>query len=124
MSNAFLEFKALKIKNLNISFNNNVNNLTIYYNNALNSIKRSRNTNANKKRLIQNLNNEVNSKYNLLKIQLDNDISYINNLVMPEIKNIKNNSALLIGINCTDVLMIQVLSIHLFLIIIIKKFVF
>ena len=99
MSNAFLEFKALKIKNLNISFNNNVNNLTIYYNNALNSIKRSRNTNANKKRLIQNLNNEVNSKYNLLKIQLDNDISYINNLVMPEIKNIKNNSALLIGIN-------------------------
>ena len=99
MSTAFLEFKALKIKNLNISFNNNVNNLTIYYNNALNSIKRSRNTNANKKRLIQNLNNEVNSKYNLLKIQLDKDISYINNLVMPEIKNIKNNSALLIGIN-------------------------
>lgn len=99
MSTAFLEFKALKIKNLNISFNNNVNNLTIYYNNALNSIKRSRNTNANKKRLIQNLNNEVNSKYNLLKIQLNNDISYINNLVMPEIKNIKNNAALLIGIN-------------------------
>ena len=101
MSTAFSEFKVLKIKNLNIIFNNNVRNLNIYYNNTLNNIKRSRNTNAIKNRLIQNLNNEVNAKHNLLKTQLKNDISYINNLVMPEIKNKKNNSALLIGINYT-----------------------
>ena len=101
MSTAFNEFKALKIKNLTIIYNNNINNLTIYYNNTLNNIKRSRNTNANKNKLIQQLMNEVNTKRNLLKIQYDNDILYINNLVMPEIKNVKNNSALLIGINYT-----------------------
>jgi hypothetical protein len=101
MSTIFGEFKALKIKNLNIIFNNNVNNLTKYYNNAINNIKRSRNTNANKNKLIQTLINEFNNKYNLLKVQLKNDTSYINNLIMPEIKNKKNNSALLIGINYT-----------------------
>jgi len=99
MSTPFNKFKALKIKNLNIIFNNNVNNLNIYYNNALNNIKRSRNTNAIKNKLIQNLNNEVNAKYNLLKTQLNKDIQTVNNLVIPEIKNKKNNSALLIGIN-------------------------
>jgi hypothetical protein len=101
MSTIFGEFKALKIKKLNIIFNNNVNNLTKYYNNAINNIKRSRNTNANKNKLIQTLINEFNNKYNLLKVQLKNDTSYINNLIMPEIKNKKNNSALLIGINYT-----------------------
>jgi len=101
MSTVFLYFKTLKIKNLNNTFNINVRNLNIYYNNALNNIKRSRNTNANKNKLIQSLVNEVNNKYNLLKVQLKNDISYINNLVMPEIKNKQNNSALLIGINYT-----------------------
>ena len=99
MSIEFEKYKVLKIKQITIIFNNNVNNLTIYYNNALNNIKRSRNTNANKNKLIQQLNNEVNTKYNLLKTQLNKDILNINNLVMPEIKNIKNNSALLIGIN-------------------------
>lgn len=101
MSTAFSEFKALKIKNLNIIFNNNMTNLNIYYINTLNSIKRSRNTNANKNKLIQSLVNDVNTKRTLLKTKLDNDILYINNLVMPEIKNKKNNSALLIGINYT-----------------------
>ena len=101
MSTAFSDFKALKIKNLNNTFNINVRNLNIYYNNAINNIKRSRNTNATKNKLIKSLVNEVNNKYNLLKVQLKNDISYINNLVMPEIKNKKNNSALLIGINYT-----------------------
>lgn len=99
MSAEFNEYKALKIKNLNNIFNLNVKNLNIYYNNTLNSIKRSKNTNANKNKLIQNLNNEVNNKYQLLTIQLNKDILNINNLVIPEIKNIKNNSALLIGIN-------------------------
>ena len=75
--------------------------MNIYYNIALNNIKRSKNTNTNKNKLIQTLNAEVNTKRNLLKIRYDNDILYINNLVMPEIKNIKNNSALLIGINYT-----------------------
>jgi len=101
MSVEFEKYKALKIKNLNNTFNINVRNLNIYYNNALNNIKRSRNTNANKNKLIQTLNNEVNNKYNLLKVQLKNDILFINNLVMPEIKNKKNNSALIIGINYT-----------------------
>jgi hypothetical protein len=101
MSAAFNEYKALKIKNLTIIFNSNMNNLNIYYNNKLNSIKRSKNTNSTKNKLIQNLVNEVNTKRNLLKIQYDNDILYINNLTMPEIKNIKKNSALLIGINYT-----------------------
>ena len=99
MSTTFNEFKALRIKNLNIIFNNNVSNLTNYYNNALNNIKRSRNTNATKNRLIQNLNNETNNKYQILKTQLNKDIQAVNNLVMPEIKNKKSNSALLIGIN-------------------------
>lgn len=99
MSSTFDEYKALRIKNLNIIFNKNVTNLNIYYNNTMNTIKRSRNTNANKTILINNLVIEINNKYNLLKTQLNNDILYINNLVMPEIKNIKNNSALLIGIN-------------------------
>ena len=99
MSVAFNEYKALKIKQLNDIYTINVRNLNIYYNNALNIIKRSKNTNANKNKLIQNLNNEINTKLNLLKIQLNNDILNINNLVMPEIKNTKNNSALLIGIN-------------------------
>jgi hypothetical protein len=99
MSTAFNEFKTLKIKQLNNAYNLNINNLNIYYNNTLNNIKRSRNTNANKNKLIQQLVNEVNTKRNLLKIQYDNDILYINNLVMPEIKNKNNNSALLIGIN-------------------------
>jgi hypothetical protein len=101
MSTAFSDFKALKIQKLNNVYNFNVNNLTKYYNNALNNIKRSRNTNANKNKLINNLVGEVNNKLYLLKIQLKNDISYINNLVIPEIKNTKNNSALLIGINYT-----------------------
>jgi hypothetical protein len=101
MSAAFNEFKTLKIKHLNNVFNLNVRNLNIYYNNTLNNINRSRNTNANKNKLIQNLVNEVNNKYQLLTIQLNNDILQINNLVMPEIKNKKNNSALLIGINYT-----------------------
>jgi hypothetical protein len=99
MSTAFNEFKALKIKNLTNIFNNNVTNLTNYYNNALNNIKRSRNTNANKNKLINALVNQVNKKYQILKTQLNKDILAVNNLVMPEIKNIKNNSALLIGIN-------------------------
>jgi hypothetical protein len=101
MSTEFNEFKVFKIKNLNNIFNLNVKNLNIYYNNSLNNIKRSRNTNANKNILIQNLVNEVNNKYQLLTIQLNKDILNIKNLVMPEIKNIKNNSALLIGINYT-----------------------
>ena len=99
MSTTFNEYKAMKIKTLTNIFNINVNNLRNYYNNALNNIKRSRNTNANKNKLIKNLNNEVNTKYNLLKTQYNSDVAYINNLVMPEIKNKKNNSALLIGIN-------------------------
>jgi hypothetical protein len=99
MSVEFEKYKALKIKQITNIYNINVSNLTIYYNNALNNIKRSRNTNANKNKLIQTLNNEVNTKHNLLKTQLNKDILNINNLVMPEIKNIKNNSALLIGIN-------------------------
>ena len=99
MSSAFFDFKALKIQKLNNIFNINVRNLNIYYNNALNNIKRSRNTNTNKNKLINALVNEVNNKRNLLKIQLNNDILAVNNLVMPEIKNIKNNSALLVGIN-------------------------
>ena len=101
MSTEFNEFKAFKIKNLTIIYNNNIRNLNIYYNNSLNNIKRSRNTNANKNKLIQQLINEINIKRNLFKIQYDKDILYINNLVMPEITNIKNNSALLIGINYT-----------------------
>jgi hypothetical protein len=99
MSAAFENFKALKIQKINNIYNLNMKNLTNYYNNALNNIKRSRNTNANKNRLIRNLVNEINNKTNLLKLQLKNDILFVNNLVMPEIKNIKNNSALLVGIN-------------------------
>jgi len=99
MSIEFSEFKALKIKQLNNLYNLNIKNLNIYYNNSLNNIRRSRNTNANKNILIQNLSTQVNNKYQLLTIQLDKDILKINNLVMPEIKTIKNNSALLIGIN-------------------------
>jgi hypothetical protein len=91
MSAAFENFKALKIQKINNIYNLNMKNLTNYYNNALNNIKRSRNTNANKNRLIRNLVNEVNNKTNLLKLQLKNDILFVNNLVMPEIKNIKNN---------------------------------
>ena len=101
MSVEFEKFKVLKIKQINNIYNISVSNLNIYYTNTLNSIKRSNNTNANKNKLIQQLNNEVNIKYNLLKTQLNKDILNINNLVMPEIKNIKNNSALLIGINYT-----------------------
>jgi hypothetical protein len=99
MSAEFEKYKALKIKQLTNIYNINVNNLNIYYNNALNNIKRSKNTNANKNKLIQNLNNEITLKFQMLKKQYDNDILKINNLAMPEIKNIKNNSALLIGIN-------------------------
>lgn len=99
MSVEFEKYKTYKIKQITNIYNINVSNLNIYYNNTLNSIKRSNNTNANKNKLIQTLNNEVNTKYNLLKTQLNKDILNINNLVMPEIKNIKNNSALLIGIN-------------------------
>ena len=101
MSASFNEFKAFKIKQITDIYNINIRNLNIYYNIALNNIKRSKNTNTNKNKLIQTLNAEVNTKRNLLKIRYDNDILYINNLVMPEIKNIKNNSALLIGINYT-----------------------
>jgi hypothetical protein len=92
---------VFKIKQLNNVYNLNISNLNIYYNNTLNNIKRSRNTNANKNKLIKQLVNEVNNKKNLLKVQLNNDILKINNLVMPEIKNKTNNSALLIGINYT-----------------------
>lgn len=99
MSTAFSDFKALKIQKLINIFNINVQNLNIYYNNALNNIKRSRNSNANKNKLIKALVNEVNNKHAFFKIKLDNDILFVNNLVMPEIKNIKNKSALLIGIN-------------------------
>jgi len=101
MSTTFSDFKALKIQNLNNNYNFNISNLTKYYNNTINNIKRSRNTNANKNKLIKNLINDINNKYNLLKTQLKNNILYINNLVMPEIKNKNNNSALLIGINYT-----------------------
>lgn len=99
MSTAFTNFKALKIQKLNSIYNFNLRNLNIYYNNALNNIKRSQNTNSNKNKLLKNLVNEVNNKNNLLKLQLKNDILFVNNLIMPEIKNTKNNSALLIGIN-------------------------
>lgn len=99
MSAEFEKYKAFKIKQITDIYNINVRNLNIYYNNSLNTIKRSRNTNATKNRLIQNLNNEVNIKLNLFKTQLNKDIQAVNNLVMPEIKIIKNNSALLIGIN-------------------------
>jgi len=101
MTSEFNEFKVFKIKQLNNVYNLNISNLNIYYNNTLNNIKRSRNTNANKNKLIKQLVNEVNNKKNLLKVQLNNDILKINNLVMPEIKNKTNNSALLIGINYT-----------------------
>ena len=99
MSAEFEKYKAFKIKQITDIYNINVRNLNIYYNNSLNTIKRSRNTNATKNRLIQNLNNEVNIKLNLFKTQLNKEIQAVNNLVMPEIKIIKNNSALLIGIN-------------------------
>jgi len=99
MSVAFHEYKALKIKNFTKIFYINMNYLNIYYITTLNNIKRSRNTPATKNRLIQNLVNQINPKSNLLKTQLNNYILYINKLIMPEIKNIKNNSALLIGIN-------------------------
>jgi len=95
------EFKALRIKELNNKYNYNFSNLIKYYNNALNNIKRSKNTNANKNKFIKNLINDINNKINLLKLQLKNDILSINNLVIPEIKNTKNNAALLIGINYT-----------------------
>ena len=101
MSTTFSDFKALKIQNVNNIYNFNISNLTKNYNNTLNNIKRSRNINANKNKLIKNLINDINNKYNLFKTQLKNDILYINNLVMPEIKNKNNNSALLIGINYT-----------------------
>jgi hypothetical protein len=99
MSTAFSDFKALKIQKINNIYNFNVRNLTTYYNNTLNNIKRSRNTNVNKNKLIKALVNEINNKQILLKKKLDNDILFINNLVIPEIKNTKNKSALLIGIN-------------------------
>lgn len=99
MSVEFEKYKALKIKQLTDIYNINVRNLNIYYNNMLNNIKRSNNTVANKNKLIKNLVNETNIKIQALKKQFDNDILRINSLVMPEIKNIKNNSALLIGIN-------------------------
>jgi hypothetical protein len=99
MSAEFQKYKANKIKILINIFNVNVYNLNVAYNNALNNIKRSKNTNANKNKLIQTLTNEKNNKYNFLKLQLNNDISKVNNLVMPEIKKTKNNSALLVGIN-------------------------
>ncbi len=93
------DFKALKIKNLNNTYSYNLNNLVKYYNNTLNIIKRSKNINANKNKLINSLVKDTNNKIYLLKLQLKNDILSINNLVIPEIKNKKNNSALLIGIN-------------------------
>lgn len=99
MSAEFEKYKALKIKQLTDIYNINVRNLNIYYNNALNNIKRSKNTNVKKNKLILDLMNETNNKFQILKKQFDNDILRINTLVMPEIKNIKNNSALLIGIN-------------------------
>jgi len=101
MSISFENFKALKIRQINNIYNLNVNNLTKHYNNALNIIRRSKNTNANKNNLINNLVKDTNNKIRLLKLQLKNDILFINNLVIPEIKNTKNNAALLIGINYT-----------------------
>ena len=99
MSFEFEKYKALKIKQITDIYNINVLNLNNYYTNTLNSIKRSKNTNANKNKLINALTIEVNNKLNLLKIRYNNDIARINNLVMPEIINKINNSALLIGIN-------------------------
>lgn len=99
MSAEFSKYKELKITQLKNIFNVDIKNLNIYFNNSLNSIKRSKNTNINKNKLIQLLINEVNTKRDLLQTQLNNDILYINNLVIPEIKYTKNCSALLIGIN-------------------------
>jgi len=99
MSAEFNEYKAMKIKYLTNIYNINLNKLNIYYNNTLNNIKRSKNSNIVKNKLIQNLNNEINIKFQELKKKYDSDVLFINKLVMPEIKNIKNSSALLIGIN-------------------------
>ena len=99
MSAEFEKYKASKIKQITDIYNINVRNLNVYYNNALNNIKRTKNTNIIKNKLIQNLNNETTIKFQELKNQFENDILRINNLEMPEIKITKNNSALLIGIN-------------------------
>ena len=93
------EYKALKIKDLNNNYTYNLNNLIKYYNNVLNNIKRSKNTISNKNKLINSLVKDTNNKIYLLKLKLKNDILAINNLVIPEITNKKNNAALLIGIN-------------------------
>ena len=91
MSAEFEKYKASKIKQITDIYNINVRNLNVYYNNALNNIKRTKNTNIIKNKLIQNLNNETTIKFQELKNQFENDILRINNLEMPEIKITKNN---------------------------------
>ena len=96
-------------------YNYNANALTNYYNNSIAQISKSRSYNLTlKKKLINASLNELKTKINIMKINLDKYINAIQNLKYNSLLNnnsnnsnngniiINNNSALLIGINYTD----------------------
>lgn len=107
MSDAFEDFKKIKIKNITYIYNQNVSSLTVTYNNIIRTI-------INNRKLRNKVNKyilEYKNKLNILKNKYNYDILIIKKMNKPNIINIQNinnepntiimnnRSALLIGIN-------------------------
>lgn len=95
MTTAFEDFKNVKIKNLTIVYNKNVNLLNETYNNIIQNY-------LNNKILKKRVNSvilEYNNKISILKKKYDNDVIIIKKMELPKTISKKNKNALLIGIN-------------------------
>lgn len=92
-----VEYKKIKINEITVNYNKNVNNTTQYYLNIINILSRSRNLNRNIQ--INNVKNILNTKIEILKNQYNNDLLAINNLTMNKFSpSVIGKNALLVGI--------------------------
>lgn len=98
MSIEIENYKKTKIKILTDKYNRDYNSLYLSYRSKITSISRMVISFANKSRMYTSLNNELNSKINILKKTLLADVEKIKNIIIPKF-NILRKKAILIGIN-------------------------
>ena len=99
MSNPLETYKKNRINTLNINYNSSVSILYFTLVNNIKNIQNSRQTNRNKQAQINNLIQQYNANVRVLKNELNINIKSINDFIPQQITNIKNKTALLVGIN-------------------------
>jgi hypothetical protein len=99
MNNPLETYKKNRINTLNISYNSSINILYFTLANNIKNIQRSRQTIRNKQAQINNSISQYNANVTILKNELNINIQSINNFIPQQIINVKNKTALLVGIN-------------------------